>query len=90
MAVVRHEGGKGLTLEQQRAMKAEIEEAARHPYAYDEDSPLLTKEQLAQFQPVNFTSMQERIRAMQKAGIIDPEQETQGAVLTEVRYGAPV
>jgi hypothetical protein len=46
-------------------MKAQIEAAARRPYTYDPDSPLLTEKQLSEFRPVNFDSMEERARYMQ-------------------------
>jgi len=46
-------------------MKAEIEAAARRPYVYDPDCPLLTEKQLSEFKPVNFDTMEERARAMQ-------------------------
>jgi hypothetical protein len=66
MAIVRHEGGRELTPEQQAAMKAEIEAAAKRPYTPDADCPLLTEKQLSEFQPVNFASMEERAQAMQE------------------------
>ena len=71
MAIVRHThtAGIGLTPEQ----IAEVREAAKRPYTYDPDCPLLTEEQLAEFHPVNFASMEERARAMREAGIVDPE-----------------
>ena len=46
-------------------MKAEIEAAAKRPYTYDPDSPLLTEKQLSEFRPVNFDSMEERALYMQ-------------------------
>ena len=64
MAMVRHTAGKELTPEKQAAMKAEIEAAARRPYVYAPDSPLLTEKQLSEFHPVNFDSMEERNQAM--------------------------
>ena len=45
---------------------AMLEEAEKYPIAYDEDSPKLTPEQLAQFRPVNFESMEERAEAMKQ------------------------
>jgi hypothetical protein len=64
--------------EKQAAMKAELEAAARRPYVYDPDCPLLTEEQLAQFKPVNFATMEERAEAMKAAGIIiDVDEEKQ-------------
>jgi hypothetical protein len=65
MAVVRYTAGKELTPERRAEMKAEIEAAAKRPYTYDPDSPLLTEEQLSEFRPVNFNSMEERAQAMQ-------------------------
>jgi hypothetical protein len=54
--------GTGLTPEEM----AMLEEAEKHPLEYDEDSPKLTPEQLAQFKPVNFNSMEERTQAMKQ------------------------
>jgi hypothetical protein len=65
MAIVRHKAGGELTPEKRAAMEAEIEAAARRPYVYDPDSPLLTEKQLSEFYPVNFNSMEERAQAMQ-------------------------
>jgi penicillin V acylase-like amidase (Ntn superfamily) len=42
-----------------------LEEAEKYPPEYDEDSPKLTTEQLAQFKPVHYASMEERAQAMQ-------------------------
>jgi hypothetical protein len=55
--------GSGLTPEQ----IAEIREAAKYPIVFDEDCPELTDEQLAEFRPVNFATMEERDRAMREA-----------------------
>jgi len=44
---------------------AMLEEAEKYPPEYDEDSPKLTPEQLAQFRPVHYASMEERVQAMQ-------------------------
>jgi hypothetical protein len=74
MAIVIHEGGRELTPEQQAAMKAEIEAAARRPYTPDPDCPLLSEKQLGEFRPVNYRSMEERARKMEAAGIVDPEK----------------
>jgi len=49
-------------------MKAEIQAAAKRPYTYDPDGPLLTEEQLAEFRPVNFDIMEERARHMEAMG----------------------
>jgi hypothetical protein len=73
--------GKDLTPEEHAAMAARLEAASRHPYVYDPDCPLLTPEQLAQFHPVNFATMEERARAMREAGITVPETEGQEAII---------
>jgi hypothetical protein len=52
--------GIGLTLQEIEM----LEEAEKYPPEYDEDSPKLTPEQLAQFKPVNFETMEERAHAM--------------------------
>ena len=65
MAIVRYTAGRELTPEKQAAMKAEIEAAAKRPYKYDPDCPLMTEKQLAEFRPVNFVTMEERAEAMQ-------------------------
>ena len=58
MAIViyRRPAGTGFTSEEQ----AMLEEAEKHPIKYDEDSPELTEEELAEFKPVNFATMEER------------------------------
>jgi hypothetical protein len=50
-----------------------MEAASKHPYVYDPDCPLLTPEQLAEFRPVNYATMEERAQAMREARIFDPE-----------------
>ena len=80
MAIVRYTAGKELTPEKQAAMKAEIEAAAKRPYTYDPDCPLLTPDQLAEFRPVYFATMEERAMHMKKAGITMPEQEAVAAL----------
>jgi len=45
-----------------------LEEAEKHPIKYDEDSPKLTSEELAEFMPVHFATMEERAQAMQNQG----------------------
>ena len=65
MAIVRHVAGPELDPEKLAAMKAQVEAAAKRPYTYDPDCPLLTEEQLAEFRPVHFDSMKERALAMQ-------------------------
>jgi len=69
MAIVRYTAGKELTPERRAAMKAEIEAAAKRPYTYDPDSPLLTEKQLSEFRPVNFDSMEERSQYMQNQDV---------------------
>ena len=74
MAIERHMAGKELSPEKATAMKSEIEAATQRSYVYDPDSPLLTEEQLEEFHPVNFPTMEERVRCMKEAGVIDPEK----------------
>jgi len=59
--IFRRPAGTGLTPEEM----AMLEEAEKHPIKYDEDSPKLTPEELAEFKPVYFASMEERAQAMQ-------------------------
>ncbi|MCL1992232.1 MAG: hypothetical protein FWG66_04725 [Spirochaetes bacterium] len=80
MAIVRYTAGRELTPEKEAEMKAEIEAAARRPYTYDPDSPLLTEKQLAEFRPVNFASMEERAQAMEQAGIAVRDNAARQAV----------
>ena len=68
------EVGKELTYEEHQAAKKRIEEAAKRPYTYDPDCPLLTPEQLSQFRPVHFATMEERTKAMREAGIFDKDE----------------
>jgi hypothetical protein len=44
-----------------------LEEAEKRPQVYDDDCPKLSPQQLAEFQPVHFDSMEERARAMHGA-----------------------
>jgi hypothetical protein len=83
MEIVKYtlELGKELTPEEHTAMEARFEAAFGQPYVYDPDCPLLTPEQLAQFRPVNFATMEERARAMREAGITAPETEEREAAL---------
>jgi penicillin V acylase-like amidase (Ntn superfamily) len=46
-----------------------LKEAEKYPPEYDEDSPKLTSEQLAQFKPVHFNTMEERAQAMREQKI---------------------
>ena len=59
--IFRLTAGTGLTQEEQ----AMLEKAEKYPLEYDEDSPKLAPDQLAEFRPVNFDNMEERARAMQ-------------------------
>ena len=59
--IYRRPAGTGLTPEEM----AMLEEAEKHPIKYDEDSPKLTPEELAEFKPVHYASMEERAQAMQ-------------------------
>jgi len=81
MKIVRYtlEDGKELSPEEHAAMAARLEEASKLPYVYDPDCPLLTPEQLAEFRPVNYATMEERAQAMREAGIFDPETVKQEA-----------
>jgi hypothetical protein len=45
---------------------AMLEEAEKFPPAYDNDCPKMMPEQLEQFKPVHYDTMEERARAMQK------------------------
>ena len=42
-----------------------LEEAEKYPLEYDEDSPKLAPDQLAEFRPVHFDNMKDRAQAMQ-------------------------
>jgi penicillin V acylase-like amidase (Ntn superfamily) len=59
--IYKRPAGTGLTPEE----TAMLEEAEKYTPEYDEDSPKLTPEQLAQFRPVHYASMEERAQAMQ-------------------------
>jgi hypothetical protein len=78
MALVRHThtAGSGLSPEQ----LAEVNAAAKLPITYNEDCPELTDEQLAEFRPVNFATMEERARAMRQAGTAAHENNRAAAV----------
>jgi hypothetical protein len=58
-------GWERINPEEHEARKARIEAAAKRPYTYDPDSPLLTEKQLSEFRPVNFAAMEERAQYMQ-------------------------
>ena len=59
--IFKRPAGTGLTPEE----IAMLEEAEKHPIKYDEDSPKLTPEELTEFKPVHFATMEERFQAMQ-------------------------
>ena len=63
--IYKRPAGTGLTPEE----LAMLEEAEKHPLEYDEDSPKLTSEQLAQFIPVNYATMEEREQAMKQSNV---------------------
>jgi hypothetical protein len=60
-------------------MASRLESASKRPYVYDPDCPLMTPEQLAEFHPVNYATMEERAQAMREAGIFNPEMIEQEA-----------
>jgi hypothetical protein len=60
--IYRRPAGTGLT-QNELAM---LEESEKYPLEYDEDSPKLTPEQLTQFRPVHFETMEERAQAMRQ------------------------
>jgi len=60
--IYRRPAGTGLTPEE----LAMLEEAEKHPIKYDEDSPKLTPEELAEFRPVHFSTMEDRAQAMRQ------------------------
>ena len=82
MNIVRYnlEAGKELTVEEHAEMAARLEEASKKPYTYDPDCPLLTPDQLSEFRPVHFATMEERAKSMREAGIFDPEAVDQNFI----------
>ena len=70
---VNLEVGKELTPEEHTEIASRLEAASQYPYAYDPDCPLLTPEQLAEYRPVNYATMEERAKAMREARVFDPE-----------------
>ena len=73
MAIVRYTAGKELTPERDAELRAQVRAAAKRPYTYDPDSPLLTEQQLSEFRPVHFATEEERRASLREAGIVDPE-----------------
>jgi hypothetical protein len=57
-----------------------LEEAEKFPQVYDNDCPKTTPEQLSQFKPVHYATMEERARAMRAAGIVNLEAAPAKAV----------
>jgi len=60
-----------------------LEKAEDYSLEYDEDSPQLTQEQLSEFRPVNFATMEERAQAMREAGVFDPDDVEQTETVLE-------
>ena len=60
--IYRRPAGIGLTPEE----LAMLGEAEKYPLGYDEDSPKLTPEQLAQFKPVHYATMEERAQVIRR------------------------
>jgi hypothetical protein len=60
--IYRRPAGTGLTPEEMTM----LEEAEKYPLEYDEDSPKLTPEQLDQFRPVQYATMEERTQAIRR------------------------
>jgi hypothetical protein len=58
-----HTAGSGLSPKQ----LARIKEAEKYPIVFDKDCPELTDEELAEFQPVNFATWEERDATMKAA-----------------------
>jgi hypothetical protein len=58
--------------------KAELREAKKHPIVYDEDCPKLTSAQLAEFEPVDGMTLEERTKnlaAKREAQRLQPATE---------------
>jgi len=83
MEIVQYtlEVGRELTSEEHEEAKRRIREASKRSYVYDPDCPLLTLEQLTEFRPVNYDTMEERAKAMREASIFEPEEVEHEAVL---------
>jgi hypothetical protein len=60
--IYRRPTGTGLTQEELTM----LEEAEKYPLEYDEDSPKLAPEQLDQFRPVHYATMEERTQAIKQ------------------------
>ena len=90
MAIVRYTAGKELTPEKEAEMRARIRAAAKRPYTYDPDSPLLTEEQLSEFRPVHFSTEEERRASLREAGIINPDLTDSDPIATHAPAMATV
>ena len=88
MKIVRFtlEDGKELTPDEHALVASRLEKALKRPYTYYPDCPLLTLEQLAEFCPVNFATMEERAEAMREADIFDPEEAVGRETFLETVY----
>jgi len=64
------------------ALRAEVRDAAKRPYTYDPDCPLLTEEQLAEFRPVNYATNEERLAAMREAVVALTAEKNEEALVT--------
>ena len=73
MAIVKYMAGKELTPEERGRIRLELAEAAKKPYTYDPDCPLLTEEQLLEFKPVHFATEEERRASFKEAGVVNPD-----------------
>ena len=56
---------KELGPERFTAMKAQVEATVKRPYTHNPDCPVFTKKQLAEFRPVLFDTMEERVLVIQ-------------------------
>jgi len=81
MAIVRYMAG-GESDEVLEALRAEVRDAAKRPYTYDPDCPLLTEEQLAEFRPVNYATNEERLAAMREAVVALTAEKNEEALVT--------
>jgi hypothetical protein len=57
------------TAEEEEVIRAALEVANKQPFVYDPEYPPLTKEQLAEFHPVNGMTWEERVRLMRERGL---------------------
>jgi hypothetical protein len=58
--------GQGPSKAEWERIKAELREAKRHPIVYDEDCPKLTPAQLAEFEPVDGVTWEERAKNLMR------------------------